>query len=136
MSSNLVSLSPEIKLFLIDKGIGAGESFNFERFSEKAPARAIMINAGTLAGELPFEIPIDAQRVEIAVRDRHPQDALTLVLEIANIIHGATPARLHPTSDLDLLGAFIDERPQRTDNDDLDLPEQTLFAVFRVKKRS
>lgn len=136
MSSNIVSLSRELKLFLIDKGISATESFNFERFSEKAPERAIMINAGTLAGELPFEMPIDSQRVEIAVRDRHPEDALTLALQIANIIQGAKPARLHPTSDLDLIAAFIDERPQRTDNDDLDLPEQTLFAVFRVKKRS
>lgn len=135
MSANLVSLGPEIELFLNAKGI-TGETYNFERFSEKAPANATVINAGTLGGELPMEIPIDAQRVEFVVRDNHPREALTRALAICNVIHGATPGRLHPTSDLDLLGAFIDERPQRTDNEDLDLAEMTFFAVFRVKKRS
>ena len=135
MSANLVSLGPEIEKFLDDKGI-TGETYNFEKFSEKAPDKATVINAGTQAGELPFEIPIDAQRIEFVVRDEHPREALTRALAICNVIHGAVPGRLHPTSDLDLLGAFIDERPQRTDNEDLDLAEQTFSAVFRVKKRS
>lgn len=135
MSANLVDLDQEVEDFLLDKGI-TGETFNHQRISEKAPDEVIMINSGTIPGALPFDIPIDFSRVEIVVRDTHPKPGKDRALALCNVIHGATPGRLHPTSDLDLLGAFIDERPQRTDNEDKDLAEHTIFAVFRVKKRS
>ena len=127
----LVDLEPELDLFLVDKGIST--PIFFQRFSEKSPDAAIMIESTTLAGELPIDVPIDAKRIKIVSRDPHPLTSLTLANTIGNLIHGAIPGKFHPTSTLFLIGAFVDERPQRTDNEDKDLPEHTLFAVFRVR---
>ncbi len=132
MSLNFVDLEPEIVLFLADKGI-TGTIFKQKIPDNAAGDPLVMIADDANGGPIPFEAPIDAVRVMVVVRGKHPLTAKTKALEIANVIHAATPGKLHPTSSLFLLSASIDERPQRTDNEDTDRPEFVAFYVFRVK---
>ena len=133
MTANFVDLEPEVKAFLVDKGIT--ETIFLQKFAEDADNDSIlvMVRTDALAPPIPMEVPIDAQRIMIAVRAPHPRDAQNKAIAIANLIHGAKPGKLHPTSALSLLSAVIDERPQRTDNTDQDLPQFIAFYSFRVK---
>lgn len=127
----IVDIEPEVKAFLVDKGIA--DPIYLQAFPEDSAAKGIMIRTTGLPGPLPFEVPVDAHRVEIVARDAHPKDALTLATSIANIVHAATAGQFHPASTLFLLGAFMDERPQRRDNEDRELHESFAFFVFRVR---
>lgn len=132
MTNNFVDLEREVKDFLIENGI-TGQVIYLQKFAEDAAAKAIMVKSDALGPPIPIEIPIDGQRMQITTRDKHPKDAQDKALEIANLIHGLTPGKLHATSSVSLLSAVIDERPQRIENDDLDLPQFTAFYLFRVK---
>lgn len=132
MTNNFVDLEKEIKNFLIENGI-TGQVIYLQKFAEDAVSEAIMLKTDAIAPPIPIEVPIDGQRIQITTRHTHPKDALDKALEIANLIHGLTPGKLHATSSVFLLSAVIDERPQRVENSDLDLPQFTAFYLFRVK---
>ena len=133
MTANFVVLEEEVELFLKDKGITT--PIFLDHFPIDAPDKAIMIRTGPSGQPIPMEAPVDSQRVEVTNRDARfeTQAAITDANAIANLIHGATPGKLHPTSTLSLLSAVIDERPQKTDDEDRDRPQFTAFYVFRVK---
>ena len=133
MTVQFVDLETEVDAFLVDKGIA--ETIYFQKFAEDADntKTLIMISSDAIGPAIPVDVPIDAHRIKITVRDPHPKDALDKSLEILNLIHGVTPGKFHPTSALSLISALVDERPQRTDNTDQDIPQFIAFYLFRVK---
>ena len=133
MTENFVVLEREVKLFLIDKGITI--PIFLDHLPVDAPDQVILIRTAPSGEPIPIEAPVDSQRVEVTNRDKRfeTEAAITKANEIANIIHGATPGKLHPTSTLSLLAATLDERPQKNDDVDKDRPQFTAFYVFRVK---
>ena len=133
MTANFVVLEDEVREFLIDKGIT--DPIFLDHFPVDAPDKAIMIRTSPSGETIPIEAPVDSQRVEVTNRDKRfeTEAAITKANEIANIIHGAKPGKLHPTSTLSLLAATLDERPQKTDDVDKDRPQFMAFYVFRVK---
>lgn len=131
MSGIVNAFELELKEFLRDKGIA--DMIFIQQMPEDSDAKAIMLRAETLPSPLPMDVPIDVIRVTIATRDEHPRDALTAATAIANLIHGAKPGKFHPASSLSLLSAVMDERPQRVDNEERDLPQFIAFYSFRVK---
>ena len=133
MTANFVVLEDEVKKFLEDKGITT--PIALDHIPVDAPDKVILIRTSPSGETIPVEAPVDSQRVEITNRDAEfeTEAALADAVAIANIIHGAIPGKLHPTSTLSLLAAMIDERPQKNDDDDRDRPQFTAFYVFRVK---
>ena len=130
MSGGFVDLEPEVESLLIEESFG---DIFLGRIAEDAPEKVILIETGPFGGPKPAETPVDPHQIRIMTRAEDPKVALDLLLDILNKLHGRTPGKFHATSNLFLLSAFTDERPQRADNDDRDLAQYFATVLFRVR---
>ena len=131
MTANIFDFEPEMKAFLVEKGITV--PIYLQKFPQDGVSKSVMVKAGALVPPLPVEVPINSQLVKISVRDTHPKDALDRAIVITNFLHGITPGKFHATSGLFMMSILLSEQPIREDDDDIDLKIFATNFVLRAR---
>lgn len=131
MTANLLDFEPEMKAFLVEKGIS--EPIYLQKFPQDGAKKSVMVKAGALVPPLPVEVPINSQLMDIAIRDTHPKLALDRSIVIANLLHGITPGKFHATSTIFMMSILLSQQPIRDDDDDLDLKVFVSNFVLRAR---
>ena len=131
MTANIFDFEPEMKAFLVEKGITV--PIYLQKFPQDGVSKSVMVKAGALVPPLPVEVPINSQLMKISVRDTHPKDALDRAIIITNFLHGITPGKFHATSTLFMMSILMAEQPTREDDDDIDLKIFANTFVLRAR---